>query len=82
MKLGLLSTTESVHFGKPIVGTPVFYDQYINMKMAEAKGYAVTVPYEDFSEEKLKAAVRTILTNSRYNRHCAQNTFKNTNERN
>lgn len=64
--LGLLSTTESIHFGKPMVGTPVFYDQYVNIKMAEAKGYAVSVPYEEISEAKLKGAIRAVLTNPRY----------------
>jgi len=63
---GLLSTTEAVHFGKPMVGTPLFFDQYLNMKMAESKGYGISVPYESLSEEKLKSAIRAVLTNPSY----------------
>lgn len=63
--LGLLSTTETVYYGKPAVGIPVFYDQYLNMKIAESKGFAVTVSYEDLSEAKLKSAISNILTDPR-----------------
>lgn len=76
---GLLSTTEAIHFGKPVVGIPVFFDQTLNMKMAESKGYGITVPYEFLSESRLKSAIREMLTNSRFYRnqfispigHCA-----------
>lgn len=62
----MLSTTETVYFGKPVVGIPVFFDQYSNMKVAESKGYAVSVPFEDISEEKMKSAIKKILTNPRF----------------
>lgn len=63
---GLLSTTEAVHFGKPIVGISIFFDQAQNMKMAQQKGYGINVPYEELTEHKLKSAIRQILTNSRF----------------
>lgn len=62
----MLSTTEAVHFGKPVVGIPVFFDQTANMKIAHEKGYGINVPYEVLSESRLKSAIRQILTNSRF----------------
>lgn len=38
MAAGLLSTMESIHFGKPFIGVPVFFDQHFNMRVAESKG--------------------------------------------
>lgn len=64
--IGLLSTTEAVFFGIPVVGVPVFFDQSLNMKMAEEKGYGINVPYEILSEKRLKSAIRQMLTNSRF----------------
>lgn len=63
---GLLSTTEAVYFGKPMVGIPVFFDQTVNMKIAHEKGYGINVPYEFLTEIKLKSAIRQVLTNSRF----------------
>lgn len=63
---GLLSTTEAVHFGKPVIGISVFYDQRLNMKLAQQKGYGIDVTYENLSEENLKSAIREMLTNSRF----------------
>lgn len=63
---GLLSTIETVYFGKPIVGTPVFYDQYLNMKLAESKGYGISVPFEQLNEQNLKTAIRNALMNPRF----------------
>ncbi|XP_055304709.1 UDP-glycosyltransferase UGT5-like [Sitodiplosis mosellana] len=63
---GLLSTIEAVYFGKPIVGIPVFYDQHVNAKLAEFKGYGVSVPYERLNEDNLKSAIRSVLTNPSY----------------
>lgn len=63
---GLLSTTEAVYFGVPVVGIPVFFDQSLNMKMAQEKGYGINVPYEVLCEKRLKSAIRQMLTNSRF----------------
>lgn len=62
---GLLSTMESIYFGKPVIGIPFFGDQHLNMKLATLKGYGETVPYADFSETKFTEALRKILSNPR-----------------
>ena len=54
---GLLSTTESIHFGKPVVGIPVFGDQSLNIGYAERRGYGIMVDFHDLSHETLTNAV-------------------------
>ncbi|XP_055316609.1 UDP-glucosyltransferase 2-like [Sitodiplosis mosellana] len=63
---GLLSTTETVHFGKPVVGIPFMFDQHLNMYLAEQKGYGVNVPYEHLTEERLASAVKRVLGDPSY----------------
>lgn len=65
---GLLSTTETVYHGVPILAIPVFGDQHNNAKLAVSSGYALSLPYEDpsFSEEKLSELLQELLTNPKY----------------
>lgn len=58
---GLLSTTESIYFGKATVGIPVFGDQRLNMIRAEKAGYGLHIPYQDLTEDALFKAVTTVL---------------------
>ncbi|XP_059051819.1 UDP-glucosyltransferase 2-like [Achroia grisella] len=63
---GLLSTTEAVHFGKPIIGIPVFGDQFTNIERAVNKGFAVKVPLSYTMVDELKVAIETVLSNPEY----------------
>ncbi|KAI4463415.1 UDP-glucosyltransferase [Holotrichia oblita] len=63
---GLLGTTESLHRGVPVLGIPVFFDQLMNMRNAERLGVGISVPYKEFTEEKLFNAINRILTDSSY----------------
>lgn len=60
---GLLSTTEAVFHGVPMVGMPVFGDQQANMVHAVINGYAIQVPFFEFTEETLSDAIKEILNN-------------------
>ncbi|XP_060805880.1 UDP-glucosyltransferase 2-like [Amyelois transitella] len=63
---GLLSTTEAVHFGKPIIGIPVFGDQFNNVYRAVKKGFAKKVNLAYDMKDKLKAAIDDLLINKSY----------------
>ncbi|XP_052756594.1 UDP-glycosyltransferase UGT5-like [Galleria mellonella] len=63
---GLLSTTETVHFGKPIIGIPVFGDQFTNMERAVKKGFAIKVTLSYTMLDEFKVAIDEALNNPRY----------------
>lgn len=57
---------EAVHFGKPVVGIPFFFDQYLNMYLAEQKGYGISVPIETLDANNIASAVKAVLSTPRY----------------
>ncbi|XP_044271533.1 UDP-glycosyltransferase UGT5-like isoform X2 [Tribolium madens] len=63
---GLLSTMESIYRGVPLIGIPIFSDQKTNMEIAVSYGYALLVPLQDLTEEKLSYALEEILNNPKY----------------
>ncbi|KAI4462072.1 UDP-glucosyltransferase [Holotrichia oblita] len=63
---GLLSTTESLYHGVPVVGISVFGDQALNMRNAENRGYGISIPYKEFTEEKFANALDRMLKDSSY----------------
>ncbi|KAG6445490.1 UDP-glycosyltransferase [Manduca sexta] len=63
---GLLSTTETLHFGVPIIGIPLFADQFINTKRAVTKGFAIEVNIGYDTPAKLGGAIQEILGNPKY----------------
>lgn len=60
---GLLSTTETIYYGKPIIGIPVFGDQHLNMKMASHKGIEEAVSYEDLDEVLFSKTLKKVISN-------------------
>ncbi|KRT83007.1 Glycosyltransferase, partial [Oryctes borbonicus] len=69
---GLLSTTESLYHGVPVIGISVFGDQDLNMKNAENRGYGISLPYMEFTEEKFEAALNKMLNNPDYSNNAKQ----------
>ncbi|KAJ8954686.1 hypothetical protein NQ318_011378 [Aromia moschata] len=65
---GLLSTTETVYHGVPILAIPVFADQHHNAATAVRNGYALSLAYHDpkFSEENLLHMLKELLYNPTY----------------
>ena len=51
------TVTESLHFGKPMVVLPLFWDQYDNAQRMHELGFGVRLPAYDFADEELVAAV-------------------------
>ncbi|XP_068619917.1 UDP-glucosyltransferase 2-like [Battus philenor] len=69
---GYLSLTETIHFGVPIIGIPVFGDQFSNMVRAVEKGYAKKVDLSYSMVEDLKVAIYDILNDSRYKKRAKE----------
>ncbi|KAF2886727.1 hypothetical protein ILUMI_19447 [Ignelater luminosus] len=63
---GLLSTTEAVYHGVPVVGIPLYGDQQMNLVNAENNGIGQSLPFTEVTEEKLTNVVQTVLTNTKY----------------
>ncbi|XP_060805917.1 UDP-glucosyltransferase 2 isoform X2 [Amyelois transitella] len=64
---GQLSSTEAIHFGVATIGVPIFFDQFVNIKKAVNKGYAIKVPLTFNLAEDLKVAIETMLADPSYN---------------
>ncbi|KAJ8711862.1 hypothetical protein PYW08_008816 [Mythimna loreyi] len=63
---GLLSTTETLHYGVPIIGIPLFADQFLNVLRGVRKGFALQVDLGYDTPAKLKVAIDEILSNPKY----------------
>ncbi|XP_075984667.1 UDP-glucosyltransferase 2-like [Anticarsia gemmatalis] len=72
---GLLSTTESIHFGVPIIGIPVFADQFVNIARAAQKGFAIQVDLSVTMANELKTAIAEMTSNPRYKEKAKQLSF-------
>ncbi|KAL0868322.1 hypothetical protein ABMA27_007847 [Loxostege sticticalis] len=63
---GLLSLTETIHFGVPIIGIPMYGDQFLNTNRAVRKGFGKKVDLDWDFAKNLKAAIEEILGNPSY----------------
>ncbi|XP_058974186.1 UDP-glycosyltransferase UGT5 isoform X2 [Musca domestica] len=63
---GLLSTTESIYHRTPVIGIPIFGDQFLNMANAEKQGYGLMLDYQTLTADKLTQALNRILSNSSF----------------
>jgi glucuronosyltransferase len=63
---GLLSGSESVYYGKPLLVIPIFGDQKLNAARTVASGYGVRVDYKNLTEGSLTWALNEMLTNPKY----------------
>jgi MGT family glycosyltransferase len=58
------TTTESFHFGKPMIMLPLFWDQYDNAQRVHETGFGVRLPTYAFADEQLTGAVEQLLADS------------------
>ncbi|XP_050298922.1 UDP-glycosyltransferase UGT5-like [Anthonomus grandis grandis] len=63
---GLLSATETIYHGIPILAIPVFADQPSNAARAEAGGYGLKLHYREFTIEKFESHLNELLNNPKY----------------
>lgn len=62
---GLLSAIETIHYGVPIIGIPVYGDQFMNVNRAVDKGFAKVISLDHDTPAQLKAAIDDLLRNPR-----------------
>ncbi|HEY4607612.1 MAG TPA: nucleotide disphospho-sugar-binding domain-containing protein, partial [Ilumatobacteraceae bacterium] len=55
------TTTESFHFGKPMVLLPLFWDQYDNAQRVHETGYGVRLATYEFEDDELTGAIDRLL---------------------
>ncbi|XP_017959648.2 UDP-glucuronosyltransferase 2C1-like isoform X2 [Drosophila navojoa] len=63
---GLFGTQEAVYYGVPVLGMPIYADQYLNIKKGEAAGYALSVSYRTVTEKELRYSLTELLENPKY----------------
>ncbi|XP_023940212.2 UDP-glycosyltransferase UGT5 [Bicyclus anynana] len=63
---GLIGMQEAIYNGVPIVGVPIFSDQYNNVLLAEEVGVGKLLHYNDFNEDTLNKTINEILNNDSY----------------
>ncbi|KAF4519363.1 UDP-glycosyltransferase-07b, partial [Ephemera danica] len=58
---GLLSIQEAAYHGIPLIGLPLFGDQFLNLRKAESDGYAVMLTLKNLTKSSVLWAVNKIL---------------------
>ena len=55
------TTTECLHFGKPMVVLPIFWDQHDNAQRVDETGFGVRLPTYSFADATSPAAIDRLL---------------------
>lgn len=58
------TVTEAMHFGKPMVLLPLFWDQYDNAQRVHERGFGRRLPTYGFTPEDLSGAINDLLGDS------------------
>jgi MGT family glycosyltransferase len=58
------TVTEAMHFGKPMVLLPLFWDQYDNAQRVHELGFGVRLPTYSFADGELTGAVDRLLADT------------------
>ncbi|CAH1389496.1 unnamed protein product [Nezara viridula] len=63
---GLLSLSEAIYYGVPLIGVPVIADQVKNMAMMESQGIGRMLKLNNITRDTASWAISEVLSNNRY----------------
>ncbi|XP_045772911.1 UDP-glycosyltransferase UGT5-like [Maniola jurtina] len=63
---GLIGMQEAIFNGVPVVGIPIYADQYNNLLLAQKAGVGKILPYHDINEETVGTILSDILNDDSY----------------
>jgi MGT family glycosyltransferase len=66
------TTTEAMHFGKPMILLPLFWDQYDNAQRMDELGYGVRLATYAFADHELTGAVERLLADAQLRSRMAE----------
>lgn len=66
---GLIGTQEAIFNGIPIIGIPIYGDQYNNVLLAEQQGVGKVLEYDDINEETLQKVFNEVIYNEMYRKN-------------
>jgi MGT family glycosyltransferase len=55
------TVTESMHFGKPMIVLPLFWDQHDNAQRVDETGFGIRLPTYEFTDAELRGAIDHLL---------------------
>jgi MGT family glycosyltransferase len=67
------TTTEALHFGKPIIVLPLFWDQYDNAQRMDELGFGIRLDTYRFEDPALPAAIERLLADRELRTRMAAN---------
>ncbi|XP_063921359.1 UDP-glycosyltransferase UGT5-like isoform X1 [Zophobas morio] len=66
---GLLSTTETIYHGVPVLAIPIAGDQKLNAQRIVNEGFGLSLGYKEISEQTLTEKLDELLNNPKYTRN-------------
>lgn len=63
---GLMSTTESIYAGVPLVGIPIFGDQSRNVQLQVKRKIAKLLELDSITENSLTSAIKEVIQDPDY----------------
>ena len=66
------TTTESFHFGKPMIALPLFWDQYDNAQRVAETGFGMRLDTYRFGDEEMNGAIEQLLGDAALRQRAAE----------